>query len=452
MSIHILKFGGTSMNNHHTWKNVLEIIKSYEQPVVVVSATARTTRRLLEAGTLTAAGKTSEASAISADIRQRHIDIIEFFLDENPHPKNELIRKSCLKKIEEITGKLNKLLQYIGKHKSFSPQMKDAVASLGEQLSSYLLAQCGLALNMQTQHVEARKLIKTDAQYGSASPNLPLIIQKCGSLETVMKSGFIPIIGGFYGEAPNGTVTTLGFEGSDYTASLLGHALNASAIEIWTDVSGIYSCDPRVIAKAKPIAELSYEEATEMAWYGAKVLHPATLKPARGKDIPVKVKNIFDPGAAGTVISARASGNDRVLAMAIKTETALLTIHAGETLMGTAFLSRVFALLQKHLVPVDAIQTTEASITLALAETLAGEALLSDLQQTGETKLSGGKAIISLIGCRIPAAQQLTETVFRAAATVDLISFSHEKKLLSLVLDEQFVTDTAKNIYDSVFG
>lgn len=441
------------MNNHHTWKNVLEIIKSYEQPVVVVSATARTTRQLIEAGILAATGETDKAATIAADIRRRHSEIIDAFLEENPHPKNELIRKSCLNKIDEISGKLAKLLQYIEKLRALSPQMKDAVASLGEQLSSYLLAQCGLTLNLLTQHVEARKLIKTDAQYGGASPNLPLIIQKCGSLETVMKSGFIPIIGGFYGEAPDGTITTLGFEGSDYTASLLGHALNASAIEIWTDVSGIFSSDPRVITKAKPIAALSYEEATEMAWYGAKVLHPATLKPARGKNIPVKVKSIFEPLASGTIISTQASDNGRVLAMASKTGIAVLTVNTDETLMGTAFLSRVFALLQKHMVPVDALQTTEASVTLVLAETAVGEALLADLNEIGQLTLNGNKAIISLIGCRLHVARQLMQTIFKAIEDVqiDLISYSQEKKLLSLVLDEQVAVETALKVYDAVF-
>ena len=200
MQINVLKFGGTSMADHQTWKQVLEIIDNYEFPVVVVSATARTTRQLVEAGNLAAEGKLDEAIEVSKAIQDRHSKVVSDFLEENPHAKNKLIKESCTKNTAAKISKLNKLLTYTERQGTLSPQMKDAISAMGEQISSYLLAQCGLALDMMTQHIEARKLIKTDTEYGRANPNMMQINQRCGSLETVIESGFIPIIGGFYGE------------------------------------------------------------------------------------------------------------------------------------------------------------------------------------------------------------------------------------------------------------
>ncbi|MFV1883443.1 MAG: aspartate kinase [Balneola sp.] len=302
MNIHVLKFGGTSMNDHQTWKQVLDIISKYEYPVVVVSATARTTRQLIEAGTLAAKGDLEKALVIGESIKLRHLGILHRFLKENPHPKRPLIEETCEHKLDQKIALLHKLLTYTHKAGELTPAMKDAIASIGEQISSYLLAQCGLAADQLTQFIDAKKIIKTDAEYGKANPNLALINQKSGSLETVLESGFTPIIGGFYGEAPDGTTTTLGFEGSDYSASLIGGALHAQAIEIWTDVSGVFTGDPRFIPDAKPIPELTYFDATEMAYFGAKVLHPSTLKPAQERNIPVFVKNMFKPEEPGTKI------------------------------------------------------------------------------------------------------------------------------------------------------
>ncbi|MEX0844357.1 MAG: aspartate kinase, partial [Balneolaceae bacterium] len=436
MQINVLKFGGTSMADHQTWKQVLDIIKKYEYPIVVVSATARTTRQLVEAGNLAAAGKLNEAREIALGIKERHNTIVQNFLEDNPHAKNSLIKESCLKNTEAKIGKLNKLLVYTHRQGTLSPQMKDAISSTGEQISSYLLAQCGLALDMMTQHVEARKIIKTDAEYGKANPNLLQITQRCGSLETILESGFTPIIGGFYGEAPDKTITTLGFEGSDYTASLVGGAINAKTIEIWTDVSGVYTSDPRYIPDAKPLAEMSYFDATEMAYFGAKVLHPSTLKPAQEKNIPVLVKNMFKPDDEGTKIIRESKQELDVLAMSFKPNMATLTVSAYETVMGFSFLTKVFSVLEKHRVAVDAVNTTEASVTIALSDSPLLDQLTKEFIEIGNVSLEREKGLISLIGCSIHTADQLTAKIFNSIGSLklDLISFTKEKRILNIVL------------------
>ena len=441
------------MADHHSWKQVLEIINNYEFPVVVVSATAQTTRKLVEAGQMAAVGKMNEAHSISEQIKQRHNKLVDDFLEENPHQKNKLIKDSCAKNTEAKISKLNKLLTYAERQGSLSPQMKDAIASTGEQISSYLLAQCGLALNMMTQHIEARKIIKTDAEYGRANPNILEINQRCGSLETVLESGFTPIIGGFYGESSQKTITTLGFEGSDYTASLIGGAVNAETIEIWTDVSGIYTSDPRFISDAKPLTEMSYFDATEMAYFGAKVLHPSTLKPAQERNIPVFVKNIFKPEDAGTKIIRESTHDLDVLAMSFKKGMATLTVSAYETVMGYSFLTKVFAVLEKHRLSVDAVNTTEASVTIALSDSVLLDKLSKEFIEIGNVTFEKEKGLVSLIGCSVNSAQKLTNKIFNSLGDVelDLISFSKENRILNIVMDEKMLIESAQKIHTNLF-
>ncbi len=453
MNIHVLKFGGTSMNDHHTWKKVLEIISKYEYPVVIVSATARTTRQLIEAAQIAAKGDLDKALVIGESIKLRHLGILHRFLKDNPHPKRPLIEESCEHKLDQKIALLFKLLTYTHKAAELTPAMSDAIASIGEQISSYLLAQCGLAVNQLTQFIDAKKIIKTDSEYGKANPNLALINQKSGSIETILDSGFTPIIGGFYGEAPDGTTTTLGFEGSDYSASLIGGALHAKAIEIWTDVSGVYTSDPRFIEDAKPIPELSYYDATEMAYFGAKVLHPSTLKPAQERNIPVFVKNMFEPEEPGTKIIRDSDHSRKVLAMSFKKEMVLLTVSAYETVMGYSFLTKVFAALEKFRLPVDAVNTTEASVTIALSNSEKLNQLSKELVEVGTVTFEEQKGLISLIGCTISNLDELSSQVFNAldSQDVDMITFTKEKRILSFVVDEEQLIQSAQKIHSGIF-
>ncbi|MEO9885895.1 MAG: aspartate kinase [Balneola sp.] len=454
MDLHVLKFGGTSMNDHQTWKKVLEIIKNYEYPVVIVSATARTTRQLVEAGLLAGNKKLDEALEISNSIRNRHLTIVKDFLEENPHSKNRLILESCEKKLDEKIGLLNKFLTYTDKAGELTPAMKDAIASIGEQISSYLLAQCGLATDQLTQFVDAKKLIKTDSNYGNAHPNLGLINQKIGSLETILDGGFTPVIGGFYGEAPDGTTTTLGFEGSDYSASLIGGALHSKSIEIWTDVSGVFTSDPRFISDAKPIPELSYFDATEMAYFGSKVLHPSTLKPAQERNIPVFVKNMFQPKDVGTKIVRESNYERNALAISFKDNIALLTVSAYETVMGYNFLTKVFNVLEKNRLAVDAVNTTEASVTIALSDSKKLDEITKTFIEIGTVELERSKGLISIIGYQASSSKELNDDIFVPIKDIhlDMISFTKQKRILNIALDQELMIETAQKIHSHLFS
>lgn len=453
MELHVLKFGGTSMNDHQTWKKVLSIIRSYEHPVVVVSATARTTRQLIRAGQLAGEGQLDAALDIAEEIRNRHTEIVRMFLQENSHPKNQLIEESCLQNLDKKIGLLKKFLKYTARQQELTAAMQDGIASIGEQISSFLLAQCGLAMDILTQHVDAKKIIKTDTSYGNANPNLMLINQKAASLETIIENGFVPVIGGFYGESDENTITTLGFEGSDYTASLIGGALHAKTIEIWTDVSGVYTSDPRFIEDAQPIPELSYYDATEMAYFGAKVLHPSTLKPAQERNIPVWVKNMFAPEQPGTQIIRDSRHNRKALAISFKKHIALLTISAYETVMGYNFLTRVFNVLQNHRLAVDAVNTTEASVTIALSDNEKLDECAQEFLEIGSVELERGKGLISVIGCTLNKTEELMSHVFTSIpeTELDMISFTKEKRILNVAVKEDELIDTVRKIHSGLF-
>jgi len=454
MDLHVLKFGGTSMDNHETWKKVLEIIKKYEYPVVVVSATAKTTRQLIEAGNLAANNELDKAFQIGESIKLRHLRIVKDFLTENPHPKKTLIEESCEQKLDQRIGLLFKLLTYTNKVGKLTPAMKDGIASIGEQISSYLLAQCGLATDQLTHFVDAKKIIKTDSNYGNAHPNIGLLNQRIGSLETIIEGGFTPVLGGFYGEAPDGTTTTLGFEGSDYSAGLIGGALHAKSIEIWTDVSGIYTSDPRYISDAKPITELSYFDATEMAYFGSKVLHPSTLKPAQERNIPVFVKNMFSPEDLGTKIVRDSNQTQKALAISFKDNIALLTVSAYETIMGYNFLTRVFKVLEEQRISVDAVNTTEASVTIALSDSEKLDEISKIFIEIGTVEIERSKGLISIIGYQTSDSNELNSDIFSPikGTNLDMISFTKQKRILNIALEKELMIDTAQKIHTKLFS
>jgi aspartate kinase len=449
----ILKFGGTSMTDHTTWKNVLEIIGREKNPVVVVSATARTTRQLLQAAERAAAGNLDEAFTVADGIMKRHKQIIDDFSKLNG-ARNEELLTDCTNRLEKKIGELRRYLTDIEDIGSLSLKSRDAVASIGEQISSYLLAKCGQITDLSTTFVDAKSVIKTDSDFGAATPNLSVIRQRSELLRAITERGEIPIIGGYYGENELGELTTLGFEGSDFTAGLLGEALDAKSVTIWTDVSGIYTCDPRVVPDAKPIPEISFREATEMAYFGAKVLHPSTLKPAVRKQIPVYVKNLFDADHPGTRIFNTAADNGNVRAVTYRENCVIITVTAGDNTPGYQFLASVFNLLKNYHLPVDVVNTTEDSVIIALEQQPKVNELIQQFSEIGDVGDIKEAALISLIGSRVSTADQIQALVLSSIPKeeIEMISFSRSKKHLSLVISRANVIESVKSIHRTLFS
>ncbi|HKL17866.1 MAG TPA: aspartate kinase [Halalkalibaculum sp.] len=452
----VLKFGGTSMGDEHTWKRVLDIIKKYDRPVVIVSATARTTRQLIAAAEL-APADFEQASSMANEIKERHLLLVRNFMNRFEEGEESAITKlgeQCEKWIENRTEALLQHLDEIAENGELQPAMKDAVAAIGEQLSSRLLTYCGSAYGLQTSWIDARNIIKTDSNFGSANPDISLIQKNSNEISRQVEKGFIPVMGGYYGEDLNGAATTLGFEGSDFSASLVGSALDADGIEIWTDVSGIYTCDPRVVEEAYPIKKLSFREATEMAYFGAKVLHPSTMNPAEEKQIPILVKNIFEPGHPGTVIQGEADTDGHAKAMTFLRDVAILTVTSPHTRMGYDFLSGVFNVLKECRLSVNVVTTTEASISLALASEKITSNLTGSLEKLGEVRKKESQGIISLIGSKFNEMENMTGYVFQAIpeAQISMISYSSDKKNLNIVLPADMLIPSVKAVHKKLFS
>lgn len=448
----VLKFGGTSMGNEHTWRTVLDIINTYRNPVVVVSATARTTRQLIAAGKA-ARDDLDNALSISKAIAERHETLIDNFLAKTNREHDE-IAASCKFWIVERIQELDDLLQQIAVQKTFSLQIKDTVASIGEQLSAYLFARCGRAYGLKTQWIDARSIIKTDSDFGQADPNYTRIKQNASTLKTASAQNQIPILGGFYGEDEQQQITTLGFEGSDYTASLLGAALQAEAVEIWTDVSGIYTCDPNVVLGARPIPELSFQEATELAYFGAKVLHPSTMKPVAAAEIPVFVKNIFEADHPGTKIHHQQNGSGWAKALTYLQDIIILTVTSKGECSGHQFLARFFNELHNSHIPVNAVTTTEASVSVALLADAVTEELCHKFGQIGMVTKEIDQGLISLVGCEFEKAGDIRQTIYSAIAedTPTLISYSKTKQNFNIALPKTQLIPAVCRIHDALFS
>lgn len=440
------------MGDEHTWRRVLDIIGSYENSVVVVSATARTTRKLLAAAGM-AADKFAEAMEISSGIRARHETLTTNFLENFEGSESDKARERCLAWIDKQISDLNDRLKEIRDSKKIDAAKKDAIAGIGERLSSYLFAECGRVYGLNTHFLDAAEIIKTDSDFGKANPDLESISENISKIASLVNEGSIPVIGGYYGENKRGEPTTLGFEGSDYTASLIGAAIGSEAIEIWTDVSGIYTCDPRVVEDAVPIPEISFREATELAYFGAKVLHPSTLKPAAEKEIPVYVKNIFDPDHPGTRIHKYGGSDKPVRALTFLEDVVIITVTSNSTLMGYHFLAGIFKTLEDHHITVDVVTTTEASVSIALEKPGNLGHMLKELGDFGEVHVTEKQGLISLIGFSLSAMDEINARVFSSVngSSLSLISFSHDKKNLNLVLPENSMIETVKSLHRSLF-
>lgn len=323
------------MADHRTWLLVVGLLKSMDNPVAVVSATARTTRELVRAAELASLGEMGQALTMIRGIRDRHIEIVLSFAKDalatdtlatdaqfadtthsnNTAPQgssehsnsNPIDINPSIQYIESQMESLRHDLESVATTGTLNAEILDRIAGTGELLSSRLFADCAGWAGLATRFMDAREIVKTDAVFGAANPDEARSASAINPLKTLLNEGQIPVIGGYIGEAPDGRPTTLGFEGSDVTATFLGALLGAESVTIWTDVDGVYSCDPRVVPNARRLDTLTFAQAEKMASCGAKVLHPNTLKPVSGRGIPVWVRNLFAPARGGTLISGGTS-------------------------------------------------------------------------------------------------------------------------------------------------
>ncbi len=435
------------------WKRVLSIVeRTGPGTVTVVSATSGTTNSLILAAETAKNGSLEEAREISEEIKKRHISLINEFFDD-PGASSDVSADSAVHHIEGLTEQLNNYLLCIQTLGELSAKSLDAVSSIGERLSSFLLVECARSMNIPAIWIDAAEIMKTTSGHGKAAPLTDMIRERGKRVLHHSENGRFPIMGGFYGSDSNGIITTLGRGGSDYSASLIGLVTDAESIEIWTDVSGMYTSDPRFVKRAFSIKELSFNEAAELAYFGAKVLHPATIQPAVERDIPVYVKNTFEPDHPGTRIFSDAGADSPVRAIAFKKDITVITVISSRMLLAWGFLAKVFAIFEKNQVSVDLVSTSEVSISMTVDKKARLDAVTKDLESIASVKVYHNQALISLVGKEMMKSKGVAARAFDALAEfpIRMISQGSSDINLSVVVENDHAVEAVQSLHDTFF-
>jgi aspartate kinase len=442
-----MKFGGTSVEDAPAFLRVAQIVKERQElrPVIVVSAMSGMTDALVQF--VESAGNRENGLELIERQFARHVDVARSLL-----PDDAL--NSFLAVVQTNRARLSKLFQVLSEFDAWEIKLKDEALAVGEDLSSTLLAWVLKERGISAQHLDARQCIITDHDFGAATPELENTFQRTKSLITpLLAEGFTPVLGGFIAAHWSGCTTTLGRGGSDYSAALIGAALTASEIQIWTDVNGVLNADPKVVPEATSVPALSYAEAAELAYFGARVLHPKTIQPAVEGNIPVRICNSRAPDEPGTLVRAESeAAAGGVKAIAHKTGVTTIQITSARMLGAYGFLRALFEVFDKHRTVVDVVTTSEVSVSLSV-DTAPPTALLKELRQLGAVRVEGDRAIICVVGAGLSGTPGIAARVFNTISdiNVSLISQGASSVNLTFAIDEQFVGQAVSRLHKAFF-
>jgi aspartate kinase len=448
----VLKFGGTSVGSAERFEGVLKLLSdlqnSNQQAVIVLSAMSGMTNALIAGANLAVNRDLKGALQKLATIRDTHEQCVENLFVKSQQSMN------LLKDIEASLQELEILFKGISYLCELTKRSLDAVSGMGELLSSKILAAYAESRGLKVQWVDAREIMITDENFGKANPLwsklIPLAKEK---LNPILNAGKIVITQGFIGATEYGASTTLGRGGSDFSASVMGVALDASEIQIWTDVDGMMTADPRVVKDAIVISEVSFQEASELAYFGAKVLHPLTIAPAVDKNIPVRILNTLRPEAPGTIIKATVNATGLICAIASKKGISAFFITSPRMLMAHGFLTRVFEVFDKHQTSIDLISTSEVSVSITTDRTDTLERISADLAEHGEVRLLSNVAIITVVGRQFREKSGIAGQVFDALRNINIIMISGGASdiNLSFVVSEDQADQAIRQLHDAFF-
>lgn len=445
----VCKFGGTSVADASAITRVIEIIKSKraEQPVVVVSALGGATNLLLDIANKAAGGELLSALQLIEQLRDRHLREALALLDGGSETEDLSLDISAT--FDELAH-LAEAFRTLG---YLTPRSLDAVAAIGELLSSQIVAAAFRTRGFPAVFVDARDVMRTNDFFTKAEPDVEEIRQLAQArLVPLLQQGKIPVIGGFVGATSARVTTTLGRGGSDYSASLIGAAIDATGIEIWTDVDGMLTADPRVIPAAQLIERISFDEAAELAAFGAKVLHPATIAPAVQRGIPVFVYNSRNPGGKGTMIAFDAPRLP-VRAIAGKRATTMVKLRSSRMLLAPGFLRRVFEVFETHRTSVDVVTTSEVSVSVTLDDATNLASILQDLAAFGDVSVSPRAGLIAIVGAGISDGSMAIAQAIAALGPipVHMASLSATGINFTLVIDDDQVVPAMQRLHATFF-
>lgn len=444
----IMKFGGTSVQDH-TWINKALDMASKELPlqsvVLVSSAMGKTTNRIINAYEASEKGDIEGAFTFLEGIKDLHFTTARHLTSGNRQER-------LIENLDNIFGQFASLLKGVALLRDCTPRSKDTFLSFGERLSTTLIAARAEERGMQVTLLDSRRFIKTDDDFGRAQVNFKA--SEANIIESI-KPGRekLYVAQGFIGSSSTGATTTLGRGGSDYTAAIIGSALKASEIQIWTDVDGIMSSDPRCVTGVTSIPSITYKEAGELAYFGAKVVHPATIQPAVGKSIPVRVKNTRNPDFEGTLISSSSSFNG-LKAIASKKGITVITMESTRMLNAYGFLSRIFTVFEKYKTPIDLVTTSEVSLSVTIEDGTRLDSIVEELTPICKVTIEKDKSILCLVGQNLWKDSRFLSKVFDSClgVPVRMISLGSSDINLSLVVPQEKSDSLIQLLHDTFLG
>lgn len=448
----VMKFGGTSVENAAAMNTVIRIVENQRsrRPLVVLSAISGATNTLLEAARCAHEGRLDSAVSLLNGLLERHVAILENLIE-----KRSTIQMLILD-IKKRFDELKTLCQGIAILGELTDRSLDSIASLGERLSSQIIAEAMSERGMKAALVDARSVLITDDHFCTAAPLFDKVQQKAQEIILpALQEDTVVVTQGFIGSTVKGVTTTLGRGGSDYSAAILGAALHAEEIQIWTDVDGILTADPRITPDAKKIKVISFREASELAYFGAKVLHPSTILPAVRNKIPVYVLNSKRPDASGTLIVEEPPPSDiPVKSIASKKGITVINIQSTRMLMAYGFLESIFAVFSKYKTPVDLVSTSEVAVSLTIDNVTRLDDIVLELEKFAEVSVGEKKGIVCIVGDRMHSTVGIADRVFRALGNINVIMISQgaSEINMSIVMDEEDVVPAVQHLHKEFFS
>jgi aspartate kinase len=448
----VQKFGGTSVADADAIRRLIEIVRSASLrdgrgPAVVVSAMSGVTDALLAIAASAGRGETAEALDRVAELRERHLRAAGELVPGGGDVTGELTRQ--FDELEAIVRALMVL-------REVSPRTLDVIAAMGEHLSSLIVAAALDAAGVRSRWIDARRAIVTSDDHTQAVPitdetNAAL----AASVVPAVDAGYVPVLGGFVGATRDGHTTTLGRGGSDYSGALVGAGTGAREIQIWTDVDGMLTADPRVVDSPRLVPSLSFAEAAELAYFGAKVLHPSTILPAVERNIPVRILNSRRPDGPGTTITADPAPNGTpVAALASKRGVTVIDVTSSRMLMAYGFLRQVFEVFERFRTAVDVVTTSEVSVSVTVDDRRHIEPITDALRALGEVAVEPDMALLCAVGDRLRDEPEIGARVVAILEEVPLrmISQAASRRNITVVLRQADLPHAMQRLHEELFG
>lgn len=444
----VMKFGGTSVEDAAAIGRLCQLVgrPSPYRPVVVVSALAKVTDQLMNAGWIAATGNSDSAREILQVLHQRHKNVAGALANGRERARLFTLFANEFKLLESM-------LLTIASEKALNPRSQDSLLGAGESLSSQLVHSALQSAGVDAVLVDARDCIVTDAAHTRATPLWDETNQRLQAVVVpLLEAGRVPVLGGFIGATRDRIPTTLGRGGSDFSASIVGAGINARRIEIWTDVDGVMTTDPTLCADARRVARMSFDEAADLAYFGAKILHPATLVPAMRGNIPVWVLNSRNPECPGTEIVARCEGGG-VKAITSKSGMAIVDVEPVRW-FAPELLREVFDVFERHEQSLDLLSASRGSLTLLVSSVSALPAIAEELKGMASVRWENHKALVCLVGeqvCRLP---EVTSEAFRAIGNIHARMICHgaSERNMGFLVDESRAGDAVQRLHRAFFS